>query len=63
MDELDQPISWYDIKKSTTKLANDKAPGLNGVPTNAFKSLDEENLFWILLFYNQFWHSQDDFGE
>ena len=30
MDELDQPISWDDIKKATTKLANNKAPGLNG---------------------------------
>ena len=24
MEELDHPISWYEIKKSTTKLANDK---------------------------------------
>ena len=36
MDKLDQPISWDEIKKSTTKLVNDKAPGLNGVPLNAF---------------------------
>ena len=44
MDELDQPISWDEIKKSTTKLENDKAPGLNGVPHNAFKALDDANL-------------------
>ena len=44
MDELDQPISWDEINKSTTKLANDKAPGLNGVPPNVFKALGDANL-------------------
>ena len=63
MDELDQPISWDEIKKLTTNLANDKAPGLNVVPTNAFKALNDANLSCILLFYNQFWHSQADFDE
>ena len=61
MYEIDQPISWDEINKSTTKLANDKAPGLNGVPPNAFKALDDANLPWLLLFYNQFWNSQADF--
>ena len=64
MDKLDHTISWDEIKKATNKLANDKAPGLNGVPpNNAFKALDDANLSWLLLFYNQFWHSQADFGE
>ena len=44
MDKLDHPISWYKIKKATAKLSNDKAPGLNGVPPNAFKTLDDANL-------------------
>ena len=63
MDELNQHITWYLIKKPTTKLANDKARGLNGVPTNAFKAIDDKNLSWILLFYSQFWHSQYDFDK
>ena len=63
MDELGHKISWDEIKKSTTKLANEKAPGLNGVPSNAFKALDDANLSWLLLFYNQLWHSQADFDE
>ena len=50
MEKLYQPISWDEIKKSTTKLANDKAPGLNGVTPDSFKALDGENLSWILLF-------------
>ena len=63
MDKPYQPISWDDIKKSTTKLANDKAPGLNGVPPNTFKALYDTNLSWLLLFYNQFWNSQADLDE
>ena len=50
MDELDQPILWYEIKKSTTKLVNDESPGLNGVPSNVFKALNDANLSWVLLF-------------
>ena len=42
-------------------LENDKSPGLNGVPPNAFKALDDANLYWLLLFYNQFWNNQADF--
>ena len=63
MDELYQPISWDEIKKSTKKLANDKSPGLNGVPPNEFKALDDANLSWLPLFYNQFWNIQADFDE
>ena len=53
MTELYQPISWEETTKYTTKLANYKAPGLNGVPPNAFKALDNANLSWILLLYNE----------
>ena len=63
MERLDHPISWDEIMKSTTKLANEKSPGLNGVPPNAFKAIDDANLFWLLIFYNQFWHRQADFDE
>ena len=45
------------------KLENNKAPGLNGVPPNSFKSLDEANISWLLIFYKQLWHSQADFDE
>ena len=50
MDKLYQPISWDEINKSTTKLANYKAPVLNAVPHNTFKALDDTNLSWLLLF-------------
>ena len=63
MDELYHSISWDEIKKSTTKLANEKTPGLDGVPPNTFKALDDANLSWLVIFYNQFWHSQADFDK
>ena len=62
-DELYQPISWDEKNKAITKLANDKAPGLNGIPPNVFKALDNTNLSWILLLYDQFWHIQADFDK
>ena len=60
MEKLDHPISWDEVNKSTTELTNGKVPGLNGVPPNTFKTLDDANLSWLLLFYNQLWHSQAD---
>ena len=60
MEKLDQPISRYEINKSTTKLADNKSPGLNGVPHNEFKALDDANLSWLLIFYNHFWNSKAD---
>ena len=36
MNELNKPISWAELKTAIAKLANDKAPGLNKVPPNAF---------------------------
>ena len=50
-------------QKSTTKLTNSKAPVINGVLPNAFNALDDKNLSRILIFYNQFWRRQADFGK
>ena len=63
MEELDQYISWYNINKSTTKLAKDKAPEINSVPPDSFKSLGDTNLSWLLIFYNQLWNSQSEFDK
>ena len=62
MEEIYHTISWDEIK-TTTKLANNKAPELNVVSSNAFKALDDINISCILIFYNQFCNSQADFGE
>ena len=57
MYELNEPISWAELKTAIAKLANDKAPGFNKVPPNAFKSLSNANLAHLLTFFNQYWDS------
>ena len=55
--------SCNNINKTTTKLANIKAPGINGVPRNVFNTFDVVNISCLLIFYNQFWHIQADFDK
>ena len=52
MLKLGTLISWKEIKQSVTKLSNGKSPGLNDVPPNAFKALDNQNLLTLLDFFN-----------
>ena len=63
MYELNDPITWAEIKTVIAKLANDKAPGLNKVPPNAFKSLSNKNHTHLLTFFNQYWKVEADFAE
>ena len=63
MHELNKPISWSEIKTAIAKLANYKAPGLNNVPSNAFKSLTNANLAYLLTFFNQYLEVEADFAE
>ena len=44
MGELDDTPLWTDYISAIQELTNDKSPGLNVVPPNAFKSMSEENL-------------------
>ena len=39
MRELDVPPSWANLICAITELTNNKAPGLNGIPPTAFKSM------------------------
>ena len=54
MLELDATITWEEMKKVVTKLANGKSPGLNEVPPDAFKALSERNLSLLRDFLNAF---------
>ena len=63
MYELNDPITWAELKKEIAKLANDKAPGLNKVPQNVFKSLSNTNITRLLTFFNQYWEGEADFAE
>ena len=53
--EIYQPISWDELKAAVTNLTNDKAPGLNKLPHNAFKALNNDNLTHLLDFFNKYW--------
>ena len=55
MQKIVQPLSWDKLKSAVTKLTNDKVPGLNKVPTNAFKALNNDNLTHLLDFFNKYW--------
>ena len=55
MHELNKPITRAELKTAIAKLANDKSPGLNKVPPNAFKSLSNANIAHLLTFLNQYW--------
>ena len=55
MQEIDQPISWDELKAKVKFLTNNKAPGLNKLPPNSFKALNDGNLTHILDFFNKYW--------
>ena len=44
MSELDDEPTWAEFMTAVVELTNDKAPGLNNVPPNAFKAMDEDSL-------------------
>ena len=48
---------------AVAKLTNDKAPGLNNVPPNAFKTMSETNLLHHFNFILGFWEDRLDYVE
>ena len=42
--ELDKVPTWAEFMIAVAELTSDKAPGLNNVPSNAFKTMSEANL-------------------
>ncbi len=44
MWELNDPISWEEFTKAVQKRKNAKAPGLTGIPPEAFKAMSTVNL-------------------
>ena len=37
--EIDQPITFAEVDKAINKLKSGKAPGLNGIPPEAYKAM------------------------
>ena len=63
MGEIDNPHLWSEYISAIQEMTNYKSPGLNNVPTNAFKSMSEENLRHQFNFITEFWEDKVDFEE
>ena len=56
----DRDISYAEFETALIGLANDKAPGENGVSPNLLKALDDENRKVIYGFIVDFWEGETD---
>ena len=63
MYELDIHPLCTEFIIAIQELTNEKAPGLNGIPLNAFKSMSEENLRHHFDFITEFWEDKVYFKE
>jgi hypothetical protein len=63
LDSMGDSITWKEFRKAVTKLQNDKSPQENGVPPNAFKSLDAVNLKIVYEYICDFCEGNADYDE
>ena len=61
MQNLDGDITWAELKRAVANLKTHKAPGLNEVPPEAFKSMDDNYLAQVLKYLNEFCNQESDF--
>ena len=61
--ELDSTPEWAEFIIAVVELTNDKSPGLNNVPPNAFKVMTADNLLHLFDFIFEFWEDMLDFVE
>jgi hypothetical protein len=62
-DSMKKSITWKEFKIAVVKLQNDKSFGVKGVPPNAFKSMDAENLRIVYQYICDFWEGDADYDE
>ena len=58
MAELDKVPMWAEFMIAVAELTNDKAPGLNNVRPNDFKTIYEANLLHHFNFLVKFWEDR-----
>jgi hypothetical protein len=63
MTEMGDDVSWEEFNQAITKLKNDKSPGENEIPPNAFKCLDSENRTKVYEYIRAFWNEEMDYEE
>jgi len=59
MTELDDPLTRDEFERAVNKLKAGKASGLNGVPPEAFKAMDEELRTLVFGYCVRFWDGED----
>ena len=63
MYELDVHNSWREFTEAVKNITNNKSPGLNGSPPNAFKTMSPKNLKVHFNFILESWNDNFDFKE
>ena len=61
--ELSDPITWEEFCQAVRKLKNAKAPGLTGVPPEAFKVMSPANSRHVHKYVNQFFLGEADYDQ
>ena len=59
MTELDDPLTRDEFERAVDKLKAGKASGLNGVPPEAFKAMDEELRSLVFGYCVRYWEGED----
>jgi hypothetical protein len=61
--EIGEPITKSEFKRAIKQLKNNKSPGANGIPAEAFKALDDTNLDIVYRFVCDFWDNNANYDE
>ena len=61
--DLDNAITWKEFTKAVNGLKNNKSPGANEIPAEAFKAMNNENKNHVFSFINSFWNGSEDYPE
>ena len=59
MTSLDDEISMSEIISAIKNMKNDKSPGLDGIPAEIFKALDEDIVNSLLILFRKIWEQGD----
>ena len=63
ISELGDPITKDEFTLAIRRLKNNKSPGANGIPAEAFKALDSTNLEQVYQFVCNFWDGTADYDK
>ena len=61
--DLDKAITWKEFTVAINGLKNNKSPGANEIPAEAFKAMNSDNKNHVFQFINSFWNEIEDYQE